>query len=92
MQSFEPVRPISPPPSRETQTQPSPIGGQTALPGPKETPLSKAGAFASPKKGNAAVATISPSEIADYENYPAEVRQILDLGLSLTTQNLGYKV
>lgn len=88
---FEPVRPISPPPRRRVQKQPSPTGEETALPRPKETPLPKAAASASPKKGNAAVATISTSEIAGYENYPAEVRQILDLGLSLTTQNLGYK-
>ena len=76
-------------PSRPPSVQPT----QTfePLPHPKETPLPKAAASASPKKGNAAVATISPSEIAGYENYPAGVRQILDLGLSLTTQNLGYK-
>ena len=27
----------------------------------------------------------------EYENYPASTRKVLDLGLNLTTQNLGYK-
>jgi peptidoglycan DL-endopeptidase CwlO len=34
--------------------------------------------------------TLSPDEIIGYENYPAKVRQILDTGLALTKQNLGY--
>jgi hypothetical protein len=36
-------------------------------------------------------ATISGTDISGYENYPPEVRKVLDLGLDLTTQNLGYK-
>jgi cell wall-associated NlpC family hydrolase len=34
--------------------------------------------------------TLSPDEITDYENYPPKVRQIIDAGLELTKQNLGY--
>ena len=37
------------------------------------------------------MATISSAEIAGYDGYPADVRKILDLSLSLTSQNLGYK-
>ena len=39
----------------------------------------------------APIASIASSEISGYENYSAEVRRVIDLGLSLTTQNLGYK-
>jgi cell wall-associated NlpC family hydrolase len=34
--------------------------------------------------------SLSPDQIADYDNYPAKVRQIIDSGLALTKQNLGY--
>jgi len=34
--------------------------------------------------------TLSPDEIAGYDGYPPKVRQILDAGLALTKQNLGY--
>jgi cell wall-associated NlpC family hydrolase len=34
--------------------------------------------------------TLSPDQISGYETYPAKVRQILDAGLVLTKQNLGY--
>ncbi len=34
--------------------------------------------------------TVSPDKITDYENYPPKVRQIIEAGLELTKQNLGY--
>ena len=34
--------------------------------------------------------SLSPDEIADYDSYPPKVRQIIDAGLALTKQNLGY--
>jgi peptidoglycan DL-endopeptidase CwlO len=34
--------------------------------------------------------TLLPDEIAGYDNYPLKVRQILEAGLELTKQNLGY--
>jgi peptidoglycan DL-endopeptidase CwlO len=34
--------------------------------------------------------TLSPDEISGYDSYPSKVRQILDAGLELTKQNLGY--
>src|SRR5439155_14545807 len=55
-----------------------------------ETPSQPPKAVAAPV-GKATVASIASSEISGYENYSAEVRRVIDLGLSLTTQNLGYK-
>jgi peptidoglycan DL-endopeptidase CwlO len=34
--------------------------------------------------------SLSPDEIAEYDSYTPKVRQILDAGLELTRQNLGY--
>jgi hypothetical protein len=34
--------------------------------------------------------TLSPDEIIEYDTYPPKVRQIIDTGLALTKQNLGY--
>ena len=34
--------------------------------------------------------SLSPDQIAGYENNPPRIRQILDAGLALTKQNLGY--
>jgi len=56
----------------------------TETPSPAETPAAGKG-----KKGWPNV-TLSPDEIIGYENYPPKVRQILDAGLALTRQNLGY--
>jgi hypothetical protein len=43
------------------------------------------------KSTHAPNATISPSDVAGYDANPPEIRRILDLSLSLTTQNLSYK-
>jgi peptidoglycan DL-endopeptidase CwlO len=61
---------------------PSPTPAEKPTPSPAERP--SAG-----KKGWPNV-TLSPEQIVDYENYPPKVRQILDAGLALTKQNLGY--
>jgi cell wall-associated NlpC family hydrolase len=45
----------------------------------------------SPSKGRTAPATVDSSEIVGYDKYPTGVRTILNLALSLTTQNLSYK-
>jgi peptidoglycan DL-endopeptidase CwlO len=34
--------------------------------------------------------SLSPDQITDYDSYPPNVRQILDAGLALARQNLGY--
>jgi len=36
-------------------------------------------------------ATLSSAEISGYDRYPPEVRKMIDLALSLTSQNLDYK-
>jgi cell wall-associated NlpC family hydrolase len=56
---------------------------------PSETPVSSLSERASGKKGWPNV-SLSPDQISGYENNPAKVRQILDTGLTLTKQNLGY--
>ena len=66
-------------PATET---PSPAPAETAAPSPGES-------RARGKKGWPNV-SLSPDQIADYETYPAKVRQIIDAGLELTKQNLRY--
>jgi len=82
-QTSEPVRPISPPPGKSLRTQSTPTAEEKKTPKPLVS--------TSAQKAHAALTTISPSEIAGYENYPAAVRKILDFGLGLTSQNLTYK-
>jgi cell wall-associated NlpC family hydrolase len=45
---------------------------------------------ASPKK-KGAPASISANQISGYENYPENVRKMIDTALELTTRNLDYK-
>jgi cell wall-associated NlpC family hydrolase len=61
---------------------------ETPSPSPAETP-SPFNRPAPGKKGAPNV-SLSPDEIAGYDSYPPKVRQILDAGLALTRQNLGY--
>jgi len=61
---------------------PSPTPAETAAPSPAES-------RGRGKKGWPNV-SLSPNEIADYDSYPSKVRQIIDAGLALTKQNLGY--
>ena len=67
-------------------------------PTPSESPSATETPSASPaepteagrgKKGWPNV-SLSPDQIEGYENYPPKVRQIIDAGLALTKQNLGY--
>lgn len=60
----------------------SPAATETPSPSAEETP-------AQGKKGWPNV-SLSPDQIADYDHYPPKVRQIIDAGLALTKQNLGY--
>jgi peptidoglycan DL-endopeptidase CwlO len=96
-QYFEPVRPIAPGPGARFRPNASPTPENTAPP-PKavavpvaKSPLPKAVAVPVAKPTNGPTASISAAEISGSESYPPEVRKIIDLGLSLTTQNLGYK-
>jgi len=62
----------------------SPSATEAPSASPAETP-----ALARGKKGwpNA---SLSPDQIANYDNDPPKVRQILEAGLALTKENLGY--
>src|SRR6266496_2546243 len=71
----------SPSPSPATEKSPSPT--------PAETPAPPSGGRTSGKKAWPNV-SLSPDEIADYDSYPPKVRQIIDAGLALTKQHLGY--
>jgi cell wall-associated NlpC family hydrolase len=71
--------------SKRKRTTPTPT------PEPEESPSATPAAEtpAQGKKGWPNV-TLSPDQIADYDSYSPKVRQILDAGLALTKQNLGY--
>ena len=100
-QYFEPVRPISPGPRarpRSTRAPRTPTPSPVAKPSPSPTvtPSSSPTITPSPlpvaKKTRTPSATISAAEISGYDSYPPEVRKIVDLGLSLTTEKLSYKI
>jgi peptidoglycan DL-endopeptidase CwlO len=63
---------------------------ESAVPSPTETASPSRSPRPGSEKKGAPDVTLLPDEIAGYENYPARVRQILDAGLALTKQNLGY--
>src|SRR5262249_20429392 len=71
----------SPTPTPEPEESPSATPSETPVPSSAERP--------SGKKAWPNV-SLSPDQIAGYENNPPSVRQILDAGLMLTKQNLGY--
>jgi peptidoglycan DL-endopeptidase CwlO len=60
----------------------SPAAIETPSPSPAETP-------APGKKGWPNV-SLSSDQIAEYDGYSPKVRQLIDAGLALTKQNLGY--
>jgi cell wall-associated NlpC family hydrolase len=62
----------------------SPSATEIPSAGPEETPEPVRGKKSWPN------VSLSPDQIADYDSYPPKVRQILDAGLALTKENLGY--
>jgi peptidoglycan DL-endopeptidase CwlO len=84
----------SPSPTSEAKRKhkrksPTPTPEETASPSSTETPQPTPSHPTAEKKG-APNATLSPDEVAGYDKYPPKLRQILDAGLELTKQNLGY--
>jgi cell wall-associated NlpC family hydrolase len=79
----------SPTPRKHKKKSPTPSPEETPSPGPTETPSPSRSPHPAEKKGAPNV-TLSPDEIAGYDSYPPKVRQILDAGLALTKENLGY--
>ena len=82
--------------SKRKKASPSPTASpeETPSPSPTETPEATATPSATvhptPQKKGAPNVTLSPDEIADFDNCPAKVRQLIESGLELTKQNLGY--
>ena len=76
----------SPTPSASPTESLSPSASPTVTPEASETP--KPSAF--PKK-KGAPASISSAQISGYDNYPENVRKMIDTALELTTRNLDYK-
>ena len=62
----------------------SPSATETPSASPAETPEAGRGKKGWPN------ASLSPDQIANYDSDPPKVRQILDAGLALTKENLGY--
>jgi peptidoglycan DL-endopeptidase CwlO len=71
----------SPTPTPEPEESPSATPSETPVPSSAET---------APGKKAWPNVSLSPDQIAGYENDPPKVRQIIDAGLALTKQNLGY--
>jgi len=67
----------------------SPAATETPSPSPAEKPTPSSSERAQGKKAWPNV-SLSPEEIEDSDSYPPKVRQIIDAGLALTKQNLGY--
>jgi cell wall-associated NlpC family hydrolase len=67
----------------------SPSATETPSTSPAEKPTPSPSERTPGKKGWPNV-SLSPDAIEGYETYPPKVRQILDAGLALTKQNLGY--
>jgi cell wall-associated NlpC family hydrolase len=75
---------------KKGSASPTPAAEEAPSPTPAETPAPSPSGHAPPGTKGAPNVTLSPDEITGYENYPPKVRQILDAGLALTKQNLGY--
>ena len=80
----------SPTPRKHKKKSPTPSPEETPSPGPTETPGPSRSPRPGAEKKGAPNVTLSPDEIAGYDNYSTKVRQILDAGLALTKENLGY--
>jgi len=76
--------------SKRKKASPTPTPGES----PSETETPSASPAESPEAGRGKKewpnVSLSPDAIQGYEKYPPKVRQILDAGLALTKQNLGY--
>ena len=76
--------------SKRKRASPTPTPGES----PVETETPSASPTESPEAGRGKKAwpnvSLSPDAIEGFEKYPPKVRQILDAGLALTKENLGY--
>ena len=78
----------SPTPRKHKKKSPTPSPEETPSQSPTETPSPSRSPH--PQKKGAPNVTLSPDEIEGFDSYPPKVRQILEAGLALTKENLGY--
>jgi peptidoglycan DL-endopeptidase CwlO len=80
------------PKSKSKRKKASPTPTPSESPSATETPSASPAETPEPARGKKGWpnASLSPDQIADYDSDPPKVRQILDAGLALTKQNLGY--
>jgi peptidoglycan DL-endopeptidase CwlO len=83
--------PTPTPRSKSKRKKASPTPTPTESPSATETPASPE-ETPEPARGKKEWpnVSLSPNQIADYDSYPPKVREILDAGLALTRENLGY--
>ena len=74
---------------KKASPTPTPEPEETPLATPSETPVPSTSERGMGKKAWPNV-SLSPDQIEGYETDPVKVREILDAGLALTKQNLGY--
>jgi cell wall-associated NlpC family hydrolase len=84
--------PTATPKSKSKRKKASPTPTPSESPSATETPSASPAETPEPARGKKEWpnASLSPDQIADYDSDPPKVRQILDAGLALTKQNLGY--
>jgi cell wall-associated NlpC family hydrolase len=86
-----PTIPATPAPIETPVETPTPTETPASRPTPSLPAMIKSSPSATAKKVGTANATISVTQISDSPSYTPEIRKVIDLGLNLTTQNLGYK-
>jgi cell wall-associated NlpC family hydrolase len=84
--------PTATPKSKSKRKKASPTPTPSESPSATEAPSASPAETPEPARGKKGWpnASLSPDQIADYDSDPPKVRQILDAGLALTKQNLGY--
>jgi cell wall-associated NlpC family hydrolase len=84
--------PTATPKSKSKRKKASPTPTPEESPSATETPSASPGETPEPAQGKRGWpnVSLSPDQIEGYENDPPKVRQILDAGLALTKENLGY--
>ena len=78
----------TPSPSATVTPAETPSASPTETPRPSATPSQTV--HPTPERKGAPNVSLSPDEIAGYDTYPPKVHQIIEAGLELTKQNLGY--
>ena len=78
------------PKSKSKRKKASPTPAPTESPAATEAPSPSPAETPAPGKKGWPNVSLSPDQIEDYDHYLPKVRQIIDAGLALTKQNLGY--